>query len=181
MLGHGPGLFQCLWVRPSQGPSLSITFFNASDFFSTPLKLPTPVAMTWITLAPKIYIQITLLCNQIPSSFLLSLNPMALFFVLMGITSSQASLLYSYQHFFFLLTFLTRYLDAMKTTPPSISTFSFPCCSVIFLFQKTVSGLNPTQSFLGLYPVSWKLPGNWSFPPNFNQLTGHHSHQTLDY
>ena len=59
-------------------------------------------------------------------------------------------------------------LDAIKTTPPSISTFSFPCCSVILLLQKTVSELNPTQSFLGLYPVSWKLPGNWSFPPNFN-------------
>lgn len=82
---------------------------------------------------------------------------------------------------FFLLTFLTRYLDAIKTTLPSISTFSFPCCSVILLLQKTVSRLNPTQSFLGLYPVPWKLPGNWSFPPNLIQLTGHHSHQTLDY
>ena len=167
MLGHGPGLFQCLWVKPSQGPSLLITFFNASDFFSTPLKLPTPVAMTWITLAPKIYIQITLLCNQIPSSFLLSLNPMALFFVLMGITSSQASLLYSYQHFFFLLTFLTRYLDAMKTTPPSISTFSFPCCSVIFFVPENCEWTESNTVFFGPLSSFLKIARKLKFSSKF--------------
>lgn len=142
--------------KTQPGPSLSITFLNSSDFISTPLKFCTPIAMTWITHAPKIYIQITLLCSQIPPSFLLSLNPVALFFVLTWITSSQDFLFYSYQNFF-LLTFLTRYLDAIKTTLPSISTF-FPLLFCNFIVAKKCKQIESNTVFLGLYPVPWKLP-----------------------
>lgn len=61
-------------VRPSQYPNLSITFLNSCDLTSTPLKFPTPVAMTWITHSTTICIQITSLCNQIIPPFFHALS-----------------------------------------------------------------------------------------------------------